>query len=285
MDMHPTERDGIETDPVGDRRRETGGPEADREAAQRVAAELLERYRQPPAGRGGPTWVQWRLGASGVVESRPAGGADGLMGCTVATGWAGAAVIATGRLRMMEPSGEPPADLACGLGGGIRLACALSRRGDIGWCMVLPDGSVHRRPPEEGRVLDVLRRSLGLPTPPPPVSTGPLDALLWVGAIEAAATARGRALGWPEAVRLHPSATSPPHWGWETLRTLVASGVEAGFAPLPQEAAWMDEGMFARSVLERLPAPAELMAAVRPHLRPPAHRAMGHALHRLGSGR
>jgi hypothetical protein len=67
-------------------------------------------------------------------------------------------------------------------------------------------------------------------------------------------------------------------WSWDDLRRQVRDFDGLGGLIDPELAEWMDDGMFARWVLSALPAPAEMLAAVRPYLVPSAARRLAHAV-------
>lgn len=207
------------------------------------------------------------------------------------------AMVGTGRVRPLDDAVELPASLAGGRAGGVRMACVVSRRGRVGWHMVLPDGSSFDHIPEEGRVLDLLKRTLGLPTAPPPPTLGRLQCAAWLAAVIDHA-ALGQPMSWSAVLDLHPAlagrdagpdtATKEYALGlhlreltWEDVRAAVAGGsATAGSAvaglPHPELAAWMDAGMFARWVLAGTPDLDALLARARPYLRPPAARRLTH---------
>lgn len=167
------------------------------------------------------------------------------------------------------------------------------------WRMTLPDGRSFDDAPREGRLLDCLKRCFALPTPPPPVGAGHLLSVLWLGAIIDEVHRAERRLTWREVTRLHPAAqvmggcgragghgldlsdlirVSSSAWSWEALRVQAEAGRWAGELVPADLAAWMDEGMFARWVLNALPAPDELVARIRPRLAPSTARRLAHAI-------
>jgi hypothetical protein len=263
-----------------------------------AAEDLLERYGTRVACRGAPAFLRLKWKPDGTVEASEHRDGGGFLGVTLASTWAAAAVVATGRAHMTDPSSEPPAALIPGLAGGLTLACVVSRRDRVGWRMRLPDGSLFQPVPEAGFMLDMLRRALQMATPAPPASTAVLLLAGWVGAI--CATGRGGALSrldWGEALRLHPALAdgdpldparaeaairTPRSDGeWETMRLLVAAGLGGPGLPDPEVARWMDEGMFARWALSSLPAVSELVDETRPFLEPPAFRRLAHLARRV----
>lgn len=142
--------------------------------------------------------------------------------------------------------------------------------------------------PPAGRLGDACRRALRLPTDPPPPSTADLWLRVWLDRLlEAATDGRHRGItGWDDAVQLHPARPGPvdegigparvaeatlilaERWPWSRLRR-EPEAVDTGRPPLPPDlAAWMDEGMLARWLLDQLsPLPA-LLAALRLSLAP-----------------
>ncbi len=135
-----------------------------------------------------------------------------------------------------------------------------------------PDG---REP--QGHLLDGCRRVLGLATEPPPGGTEHLAARQWLDAVMAAATRAGPTLRWSQVAALHPhvGGSGPievpqlvalghrlgPAVGWDRLRAAVAAGPDQGPGSVrPRQAAWMDDGMFARALLGGYPDPEELVA-------------------------
>lgn len=264
-----------------------------------VASVLMRAYGDRAEWEGSPVWLQWSDHPAEGVRHVVVPGTSGLLGQVVGPEWWGAAVVATGRLRLLDPAHEPPASLVAGFGGGVVLACTVSRDAEVGWCMRLPDGSRPGQAPEEGFVLDILRRALDLPTSPPPESTAPLDMVLWIGGMEMQVESTGRPLEWPEALLLHPAVTvgacrlrdpeqleellvsGGPPAGWEAVRRTVASGIETPCTPPPDLTAWMDAGMFARETISVLPRPIQLLPVAKRLLRPAAYKRMVHLVGRL----
>ncbi len=257
-----------------------------------LAGRLLAGAGDAAAAAGRPVWVL-------------VGGCDaGTAGLTVCPdgfdplGWSAPpectalAMVATGRVFALDESVELEAGLASGRDGGIRLACVVSRTGAVGWHMVLPDGSSFDRVPEEGRVLDVMRRSLGLATPPPPVPASVLADYTWMAAVLDAPVPRRR-LTWSEVLDLHPALVGVDpatevetkevyiDWvvadaRWERVRLMVAGGGGDECFPPADLAAWMDEGMFSRWVLDQLTPMDELLAEARPRMQSAAARRLAH---------
>jgi hypothetical protein len=165
--------------------------------------------------------------------------------------------------------------------------------------MRLPDGAELTQAPEEGRLLDCMRRYLGLPTPPPAVSPSTLQSALWLAAIIDEGSRAYRVLTWRDALRLHPVCSSilsecagiiterqlgdvvraaAGVWTWgrlrqDTLQNHWASGV------VPDHLArWMDDGMFSRWILAELPDPEDLIKQIRGLVAPATARRIAHAV-------
>jgi hypothetical protein len=169
----------------------------------------------------------------------------------------------------------------------MRLCCLVGRDGAVATLLRAPDGAGMASGDAGGRVIDALRRALGLPTPPPEEDTAQLLAILWIDELLAAVDS-GVILGWPAAAGLHPAMRAlaseghdiaPEHitmiarvataaWSWENLR-LQACQEDWLRDLIPAELAeWMDEGMFARWMLAGLPPFAAVSNALSGALAP-----------------
>ena len=207
-------------------------------------------------------------------------------------------VVATGRahaVAAVTPSAPgptrahhtPPAD-----GDQVGVVFGMDRRGSC-HARLRVGGNWMATSPDEGRIPDTVRRVLDRPTAPPPAGPARLVAALWAGAVMQRMDARrrrgsGRPLAWAAAVACHPlreltPAASSPRWAsgevsaaldasvsWERLRTLTVAGRGSDEWCPPALAAWMDEGMFARHVLDGLLPDHALLGAVTPDLTPRA---------------
>ncbi len=167
----------------------------------------------------------------------------------------------------------------------VRVVAAVTRAGSFGTRVRLADGSEREdlRPGDVGLVPDALRRSLGLPTPPPDSSTCRVFAVGWLSALVRAARAGAR-LDWGRAVRMHPAVEAlalagenvdvataglllARAHGWPELRGAVIArrwrcAIDA------DEAARHDEGSFSRRLLSTLPDVDALLADVHRELPP-----------------
>jgi hypothetical protein len=268
---------------------------------QALADVLLEAVGDSAAEQGRPVWVEVRGGADGAgyfglgFVDDPAG----FLGRNAAPNCVAVGVIATGKVTVADTEVELPVRLSPGVTPGIRMCCLVARGGQVGWRMTLPDGRSLSQAPSEGRLLDCLKRSLALPTPPPPVGADQLQSVFWLSAILDEAQRTDRKLSWREILRLHPvtellegcDATidgeadlqdlvrmAGRSWSWELLRQQAVTHQWAKELVSPDLAAWMDEGMFARWILGALPGPDELVARIRPLVAPSAARRLSHAV-------
>lgn len=262
-----------------------------------VLADLLLTAAGEAAARAGhPVWVL--VSGKDEEEAELTFCPDGFdpLGWSAPPDCAALAVVATGRVHPMEESVEMPAGLASARGGGARMACVVSRAGAVGWHMVLPDGSSFDQVPERGLLLDVMGRALGLDTPPPPAPVAVLADYTWLAALLDAPVPRRR-LTWSEVLDRHPAlgGLDPAltvrakelyiDWvagdgSWETVRRAVAGGRGDECFPPAELAAWMDEGMFSRWVLDQLVPMDDLVAQARPRLLPSAARKLAHRVRR-----
>jgi hypothetical protein len=267
---------------------------------EKVAVTLLENFGEVVAGIGHPVWFEVRRPGAETFETRAV---DHDFFGEHASGevWA-VALVATGRLRQLDLAVEPPAALKSGLAGGMRMCSVVSRDGDVGHWMLLPDGNVFDRPPGGGMALDTLRRAVGVPTaPPPPGSSAAACVWMWLEALQSAARELGPGcrFTWDEALRLHPLfdgewpqvaelpacelearvQAETEAFRWSVVRRLA--GEEPGGLVEPHVASWMDDGMFARLVLSNLPTVEDGVAAARSILTGPAARRFTHVARKL----
>lgn len=141
-----------------------------------------------------------------------------------------------------------------------------------------------------GRIDDACRRALGLATSPPADPPMAVWAGIWLDRVMAAALDNPKSVpaSWPDLAALHPMApkllarrasrfldrsdidTATTRlgraWSWEQLRLACAGKTWAVESVRPEWAAWMDDGMFSRCVLQQLPDAADAIECVRAHL-------------------
>jgi len=142
-----------------------------------------------------------------------------------------------------------------------RVACVVERTSATAGTVVDVDGAEVAGAPDAGRLLDALRRCLGLPTPPPSQVPAVVLTTLWVLAAAGAAQRRQRILGPAAALALHPAGPNDAEpalrWSWDDVRARVVAGdldlpgVDAALA------GWMDAGMLSRWVADEVPGLAD----------------------------
>ncbi|MGH9057334.1 MAG: hypothetical protein ACRDYY_15970 [Acidimicrobiales bacterium] len=268
---------------------------------QKLAGVLLEALGDRVAELGDPMWARVLCppgcddGFDLAVSEEP----DALLGWVATPDCQAVGVVATGKVHVEEtPRGVPPG-LAPGTTAGARMVCLVARDGAIAWQMLTPDGVHFDEAPGGGRMVDCLRRCFALPTDPAPASPSRLHGLLWLSAVlDAAATSR-RQLSWRDVTLLHPAAGLIEDEGaalldpadlpelvelfasactWDFLRRHAGGIPWVGAVVPPDLAGWMDEGMFARWLLDGLPAPEQLISRIRPLVAPSTARRLAHAV-------
>jgi hypothetical protein len=218
-----------------------------------------------------------------------------LMGFRAPLHWRLLGVSCTGLARHLRRGGGPQAPLP--EGDAVTVTLLVDRDGDAA-CVVRRGDEVTPMPGRpEGTVADACRRALALPTAPPPRSTLALWTLAWLDRlveVASRADAAFRLATWAQVAELHPAVgpltgavtgVSGPAalaasaqalaeaWTWARLRDDPAVVEVPGRPPSPQVAGWMDDGMWARWLLSRLPGHDDLLAAV--HALLPARLAEG----------
>lgn len=190
----------------------------------------------------------------------------------------------------------------------VRVLALVDRDGTTVSKAVFEDGRSIDEEGGGGFLLDLLRRSVGVPTPPPTTPTSELITALWLMSIEGAAADercdRARRLSWNQVARLHPALEMLKAVGErvQPSQLLVAARVlnramtwdvvrdrcrEHGWlAPLvePDEAGWMDEGILSRYLLSAIPPIAQLTRSARHVLRADVATQLDAALAELADG-
>lgn len=212
---------------------------------------------------------------------------DVLLGFVAPPHWRALGVSCPGRAHRLDDAAARQAPHGPTEPDPVMVTLLLDRAGGAAGVMRRGDELTTLRGRPEGVVADACRRALALPTSPPPPSTLGLWTAAWLDrVVERAgrADAAARLRSWPAVVELHAAAgragdgraTVPDPealaraahafaraWPWARLRADPAV-VDVPGPPLsPELAAWMDDGMWARWLLSRLPATDDLLAAVR----------------------
>ncbi|HEX4902506.1 MAG TPA: hypothetical protein VFV42_06830 [Acidimicrobiales bacterium] len=167
----------------------------------------------------------------------------------------------------------------------VHVVSLLSRTGEHAHRTATDDPSVAPLLGDElpvGEQVDLLRRVLGLPTDPPPVDASAYWSIQWLADLVGAAQpvpSLGAALDAHPAMRLlrHGVRSADADvedvlaafhrvLTWSRLRQLAADGRFEVPDLLPQDSAWLDDGAFARFVLNRCPPLHVLRARLAAHL-------------------
>lgn len=148
----------------------------------------------------------------------------------------------------------------------------------------------------EGRVAELCRRSLGLPNPPPLVSPLQWWAAAWLDEVAATAAVElfrherdlvelfpgGEPFGAERTLRAleEHGRLLDQSFPWPSLRAAVAAGTVDMPGVAPEEAAWLDDGLFSRFAVGGLAPADSLFEELRPRLLPALHGALGVLLRR-----
>jgi hypothetical protein len=159
----------------------------------------------------------------------------------------------------------------------------------------------------QGALDDHLRRVLGLRTAPPPPSTLGWWTAQWLDSLLGAAAAGERVGTWAEVAGRHPvialtaragagpavTAWAVDHldraavllarrWTWAALRTWAADGGMEVDGVDRRTAGWMDDGLFARTLLAGAAGPPDALAALAALLPAPVFRRVSTTCERWG---
>jgi len=125
--------------------------------------------------------------------------------------------------------------------------------------------------PDMGTIPDALKRALGLPTPPPEVPFEGWIARMLLMLIIGDTPREHRRVPW---CQLRPSLEKhkalADDGSWETFRAVAAKRENLVADLNPEEAAWMDEGMFSRWVIGGMPSYEHLLEEARKACTPEA---------------
>ncbi|MCU1487222.1 MAG: hypothetical protein JWN67_3968 [Actinomycetia bacterium] len=205
----------------------------------------------------------------------------------VTTGWSLPPDRAEGDVanrRVGPPAAEAPDRVA------VFSTVLVGRGCEVAGRFSLDGGEPVATPPESGVLLDLLLRALGCPTSPPAFGVLELLATMWLADL---ATRRSSNWGWPKvagrhwALQLEPDRPADElvvaglevaaRLGWDGVRQLVGRTGWPGLCTA-EEAAWFDDGSFARWLLGGFPPVADLAEAVTATLRPTVGRSVRAAL-------
>ena len=241
------------------------------------SVESLRPAASPPAWAeiGGtlrdPTTIRWHDGVETLIGFRAPPECAAI--AVVANGWGHG---------VHDPCSDRAGPIVPGERRRIRVVCLVTRAGErAGYLRIGSHIAVHEAP-AQGRVLDSMLRSFGLPTAPPE-STARVQAVVWLANLEAHVLLANGPLTWEAAANLHPGViglealgetvpldllpdvlrASSTAWTWSDVAETL------GDIPPPEIREWMDEGMLSRWLTDALPDVDALLARVSARL-PPA---------------
>lgn len=191
-----------------------------------------------------------------------------------------------------NPIDVPPEGMA------VTATCLMDRTGRMAGHTRFADGNEIPSPPETGRLVDALRRAFALPTVRPQQSAGELVSRFWLANVLAVAEDSPTPLNWKRVRELHPSAAvlkdigvsltgptldrareiSGSAWTWSRLRYQAIEGDWLPEIIDSKLAAWMDDGMFSRWVLEGTLPTQELLRLAEQHVSPTVRRRLARAV-------
>lgn len=248
-----------------------------------VLDRIVEQIAEDHVGRAHASLVRVRPAPGGVdigLAALPEGvhPAEALVGHVVSGRWVASGVVAPAWAR---PLAEAEA-AATGTGTRTTVAMLVGRDGHVTSHVIGVAGVEAGGEAPVGRIPDLLLRTLGLPTPPPPVPAAEWWRAHWLDALVSAAAERPGEEPDPghpvtgalppalvQALVDEPEICSPTGWG--RMRALAAApdppdapgpaAVREAVTPFvdPAVAAWMDDGCFARWLLDALPSVDELL--------------------------
>ncbi len=234
---------------------------------------------------------------------------DGIVGYVAPPDCQAIVTVGSGWVRSLAGPGEPAprvagplATLAPGERRRCRVVSLVTRTGDLGGYLRQGSTIVLDTPPDVGRIPDLMRRALGLPTPPPDEPTDRFLAYLWLNNVLGRARQAPAPLTWRQVRGRHPvvqvaeeaglaipaseltsilrSAARTWSWGY-----LARQAAQPGWLCdlLPAGAGgWMDEGILSRWLLDGLCQLDWLLAEVSPWVAPPAAQRLRRILNQLG---
>lgn len=220
---------------------------------------------------------------------------DVLLGLTAPPHWHAVGIASSGWAHHVSERGDPGRRRHR-----VHVVSLLSRTGEHAHRTTSDDpelaGRLGREAPV-GEQVDLLRRVLGLPTDPPPVDASAYWSIQWLAGLVSADPPVTDVAG---AMELHPALRLLRHGsrgddadvedvlaafhrvlGWGRLRELASQGRYEATDLAPADAAWLDEGAFARFVLNRCAPLHVLRARLATHVPHPVARAVVEVLDRL----
>jgi hypothetical protein len=193
------------------------------------------------------------------IEGHPL---DSLLGFTAPAEWLALGVCAEGWAASLDAGCRPSQAK-----GRMRMRSTMlvTRHGDVASGMRLAGEEFKLMPGEgEGTIVDALKRAMGVPTAPPHVPFAGWVARMLLALIIGDVPRGHRRVPWTQVrPSLERYRELADEGSWETLRSIAGkrAGVIADLAP--EDAAWMDEGMFSRWVIGGMPSYDHLLEEAR----------------------
>lgn len=241
---------------------------------------------------GGPAGDGFDLGVLPLEGRHPT---ELLLGCTAPPEWHAVGLATSGWAYHVADRNDPGRRRHR-----VHVVTFVSRTGEHAHRMASDDpdlrGKLAGSGAPEGEQVDLLRRSLGLPTAPPPVDASAYWTVQWLTDLlssEPTATIEEVLDRHPAMRLLHHGVRGDDHdvedviaafhrvLTWSRLRALAGDGRFDVPELAPSEAAWLDDGAFSRFVLNRCPSLLVLRTRVGRHLAPEVTAAVEELLERL----
>jgi hypothetical protein len=239
-----------------------------------VLGQLSEVLVRAAEGRSGPPLVARVRDVDRVsveLELAPVDDVhDALVGTTIGAEWHGLGCLVDGRARSL--GGPDPGPRAGEVLGRAVTALLVWRDGTAASCLRIDGGEPQVRVDRpgsatgsecSGRIVDVVRRCLGLDTAPPSLPVSELGIRVWLDRVLVVAL-DGLPVDDATVEALRPPVPS----SWDQCRRQRAEGAWPELAVRTDLAAWMDAGMFAREALAGFPEPGDVVVDLAEVLAP-----------------
>lgn len=233
------------------------------------------------------------------IDPLPDHPAHTLLGFVAPEGWGAIGALCygwAGELGPVPPSRQPNRRR-------VRITTLVDRQGRVASRLRDSHGRTHEHDPAEGVIIECLQRAVGVSTAPAPAPSGDLFTALWLEAVAARSLVLGQRLAWGAVAALHPASVVVGHGDrpalspdrlvelaaalssvlpWSEIRWVAISTGWLEHVASPTVAAWMDDGMFARTALHEHPLDLAWQQA-EPAVTARARAKLVHVLDRLAT--